>query len=102
MVNRQERFALLSRFKKLCKDHGYLVPPINMNVEQWSADALIESYGLAQCYDLLDYFFSINTSPTWNKFAQSAGRLIESRQSLSEDIEFRLAMRKRAEAWLQG
>jgi hypothetical protein len=100
MVDRKERFALLSRYKKLCKDSGRPVPQMNMNIDQWSADALIESYGLAGCYDLLAYYFSISPYPTWDKFARSAGDLLESRKAKEQDDAFRLEMRERAKAWL--
>ena len=100
MVDRKDRFALLSRFKKLCKDNGRPIPQINMNVDQWAADALIQSYGLPQCYDIMDYYFSITLSPSWSKFANNAGRLLESQQIKKEDDEFRRIMRAKVEVWL--
>jgi hypothetical protein len=100
MADRKDRFALISRFKKLCGQHGYQVPQINMNTEQWAADSLIESYSLPLCYELVEYYFSVSGSPSWNKFAQGAGRMLESKQALEADKAFRLEMRQKAQRWL--
>ena len=57
MAERKDRMALLSRYAKLHTKHYEERVTLNLNVEQWAADALIESYGLPECYDLLEYYF---------------------------------------------
>lgn len=100
MAERKERFALITRYKKLCATYGYPVPHINMNVEQWSSDALVESYGLSECYNLLDYYFEINKNPNWSRFTYVAGDLLESKAARDEDIAHRARMREKGKAWL--
>ena len=69
MADRKDRMALLSRYSKLHTARYEQKPSLNLNVEQWAADALIESYGISDCYDLLEYYFSIAQEPNWNYFA---------------------------------
>ena len=75
-------------------------PVLNLNVEQWAADALIESYGLQQCYDLLEYYFSVAQTPSWKYFANYADNIIMSREQIKRDQEERSERRKRAREWL--
>jgi hypothetical protein len=100
MVDRKDRFALLGRFERLCKEHGYPKPMLNKNVEQWAADALLESYGLQECYDLLAYYFKINPRPTWKKFSYGAGDLREAKIAKEQDDAFRAEMREKVKEWL--
>jgi len=54
MAERKDRMALLSRYSKLHTVKYGQKPSLNLNVEQWAADALVESYGMPKCYDLLE------------------------------------------------
>lgn len=72
MAQRKDRMALLSRFNKLYLQRYEQKSNMNLNVEQWSADGLVESYGISECYDLLDYYFSVAEFPTWNYFSYNA------------------------------
>jgi hypothetical protein len=75
-------------------------PLLNLNVEQWAADALIESYGIQKCYDLLEYYFDVAQTPTWKYFANYADSIIMSREQLKKDEEERQQRRKMAREWL--
>ena len=55
MADRKDRMALLSRYNKFHLQRYEQKSNLNLNVEQWAADALVESYGLQACYDLLEY-----------------------------------------------
>lgn len=100
MAERKDRMALLSRYSK----HHILKyeqkPSLNLNVEQWAADALIESYGLPACYDLLEYYFSVAQSPSWKYFANYADAIIEKREQLNQDTKERQERREMARKWL--
>jgi len=73
---------------------------MNLNVDQWSADALIESYGISQCYDILEYYFSIAQEPTWNYFAYNAEKIINGKLEVEKDNEERKERRRLAKEWL--
>ena len=62
---------------------------MNLNVEQWSSDALIESYGISQCYDILEYYFSNNTE-----------KIINGKNEVEQDKKDRQERRKLAREWL--
>ena len=64
MADRKDRMALLSRYNKLHLQRYEQKSNLNLNVEQWASDALVESYGLKDCYDLLDYYFSVAQEPS--------------------------------------
>ena len=73
---------------------------LNLNVEQWAADALVESYGLPACYELLSYYFEIAQNPSWNFFAYNAQDIVIGRMELEKDIKERTERRKLARKWL--
>lgn len=100
MAERKDRMALLSRYAKLHTKHYEQRVTLNLNVEQWAADALIESYTLPYCYDLLEYYFNVAQSPNWKYFANYADKIIDAREDYNQDLKERAERRKRAKEWL--
>jgi hypothetical protein len=100
MTDKQKRLALLSRFDKHYKFKLGQKPQYNKWIEQWSADALIESYGLDQCYELLEYYFEITQNPTWNHFAYISHDILERIQEQEKDLKDRHERRQKAKEWL--
>ena len=100
MAERKDRMALLSRYSKLHTAKYEQKPSLNLNVEQWSADALVESYGISACYDLLEYYFSIAQEPSWNYFAYNAEKILNGKLDVEQDIKERTERRKLARRWL--
>lgn len=100
MPDRKDRMALLSRYSKLHTAKYGQKPQLNLNVEQWSADALIESYGIQSCYDLLQYYFDVAQSPTWKYFANYAHEIIERREQYKQDLIERQQRKQLAKKWL--
>jgi hypothetical protein len=92
--------ALLSRYNKLYLQRYEKKSNINLNVEQWASDALVESYGISACYDLLDYYFSIAQDPTWNFFAYNAEKILNGKLDKEQDDKERSERRARAKEWL--
>jgi hypothetical protein len=100
MAERKDRMALLSRYSKLHTAKYQQKPSLNLNVEQWASDALIESYGVSGCYDLLEYYFSIAQEPNWNYFAYNAEKIISGKKDFEQDNLERIERRKLARRWL--
>ena len=100
MAERKDRMALLSRYSKFHTAKYEQKPSLNLNVEQWAADALIESYGMPQCYNLLEYYFSIAQSPSWNYFSYNAEKILQAKLEKEKDLEEREQRRKKAKEWL--
>jgi hypothetical protein len=100
MAERKDRMALLSRYSKHHTAKYEQKPSLNLNVEQWASDALVESYGIGECYDLLDYYFSVAQSPSWNYFAYNAEKILQARKDKKRDDEERIERRKMAKEWL--
>ena len=100
MADRKDRMALLSRYNKLYLQRYEQKSNLNLNVEQWASDALVESYGLPACYDLLDYYFSIAQDPTWNFFAYNAEKILNGKLDKEQDDKERSERRARAKEWL--
>jgi hypothetical protein len=100
MADRKSRFAVLSRYEKHCKISG--LPQINMNKynEQWAADALLESFSMEDIYGAMEYYFAINSNPTWKGFANNVDRLLQSKAAREEDDRLRAERRKQAKEWL--
>jgi hypothetical protein len=100
MADRKDRMALLSRFNKLYTQKYERKSNMNLNVEQWASDALVESYGISACYDLLDYYFSVAQDPSWNYFAYNAEKILNGKIEVEEDIKQRKELRAKAKEWL--
>jgi hypothetical protein len=100
MADRKDRMALLSRYNKLHLQRYEQKSNLNLNVEQWAADALVESYGLNSCYDLLEYYFNIAQSPNWNFFAYNAQEILNARMAIEQDLKEREVRRQLARKWL--
>jgi hypothetical protein len=100
MAERKDRMALLSRYSKLHTARYEQKPSLNLNVEQWASDALVESYGISKCYDLLDYYFSIAQEPSWNYFTYNAEKILNGKLEVEQDIQDRLERRQLARKWL--
>ncbi len=100
MAERKDRMALLSRYNKMHLQRYEAKSNMNLNVEQWAADALVESYGIGVCYDLLDYYFNISLSPTWSYFAYNTQKILEAKLEVEQDIKDREERRKLARRWI--
>ena len=100
MAERKDRMALLSRYSKLHTAKYEQKPSLNLNVEQWSADSLIQSYGISACYDLLEYYFSIAQEPSWNYFAYNAEKILNGKLEVEQDIKERKERRELARKWI--
>jgi len=100
VISKQEKFALLTKFRKRLKDRG-LDDTMNMHVEQWVADSLIQSYTLQGCYDLIEYYFVVSASPTWKWFAYNANKIYSAKKLKEEDDRVRAIMREQAKEWLK-
>jgi len=100
MADRKDRMALLSRFNKLYLQRYEQKSNMNLNVEQWAADALVESYGVLECYDVLEYYFSIAQEPSWNYFAYNTEKIINGKAEAEQDKKDRAERRQMAKEWL--
>jgi len=100
VAERKDRMALLSRYNKLHLQRYEQKSNLNLNVEQWASDALVESYGLPDCYNLLDYYFSIAQDPTWNYFAYNAEKILNGKLDKEQDDKERIERRAKAREWL--
>jgi hypothetical protein len=100
VAERKDRMALLSRYNKLYLQRYEQKSNLNLNVEQWASDALVESYGLPDCYNLLDYYFSIAQDPTWNYFAYNAEKILNGKLDKEQDDKERIERRAKAKEWL--
>jgi hypothetical protein len=102
VADRKERFAVLSRYEKHCKENGLSAPNLNKYNEQWASDALLESFPMGEIYDAMKYYFAISPNPTWRGFANNMHRLIESKVAKEEDDRLRAERRAMAKEWLSG
>lgn len=100
MAERKDRMALLSRYSKFHTAKYEQKPSLNLNVEQWAADALIESYGIGACYDILEYYFSIAQSPSWNYFSYNTEKIFQAKLDKEKDDKEREERRRMAKEWL--
>lgn len=100
MAERKDRMALLSRYSKFHTLRYEQKPSLNLNVEQWAADALVESYGISKCYDLIEYYFNVSSNPSWNFFAYNTEKILQAKLDKEKDDAEREQRRRLAKEWL--
>jgi len=100
MAERKDRMALLSRYGKYHTARYEQKPSLNLNVEQWASDALVESYGLQGCYDILEYYFRVSSTPNWSYFAYNAEKILQAQRDKVQDEIDRAERRQLARKWL--
>jgi hypothetical protein len=100
VADKKDRFALISRYKKLIKEKTQKDENINIHAQQWAADSLIESYGVEKCYDLIEYYVKVSASPTWKWFVNNADKVYDSKRLKEEDDATRVLLREQAREWL--
>lgn len=101
MAELKERMILLSAYdKQYALKYDKKPPQYNKWAEQWAADALIESYGLSKCCELLEYYFSVAENPTWTFFSYNAEKILSGKLDVEQDIRERQERRKKAREWL--
>jgi hypothetical protein len=100
MADRKDRMALLSRYNKYHLQRYEQKSNLNLNVEQWAADALLESYGLSGCYDILEYYFKVSSNPSWSFFAYNAEKILQAKSDKEKDDKERAERREMARKWL--
>ena len=99
MTNKQQKYALLTRFRKRLREKG-LDDSMNVYVEQHAADALIQSYTLQGCYDLIEYYFAVSSNPSWKWFAYNAEKVNKAKKEKENDDSTRALLRRQAKDWL--
>lgn len=99
MAEQRYRFALITRFIKLSKEKEVNIA-INKYAEQYTADALLESYDVSTCYEMIEYYCSITETPDWKWFARNADKIYKNLTAKKEDDRIRSLMRKKAKEWL--
>lgn len=100
MAERKDQMALLSKFEKYYKFKYDVKPNLNRWAEAWAADAIIESYGIHKCYEMLEYYFDVYPNPTWKHFAGYIDNMIDSKTRHEQDNLQRKELRQKAKEWL--
>jgi hypothetical protein len=100
VATKQQRFAIISRFKKLLKENNIVHPEINLYSQQWAVDDLIESYGISKLYSLLEYYFFVSESPNWKYFINSVEKINAAKTLKEQDDTIRAKLRQQAREWL--
>ncbi len=101
MADRKSRYALITRFKKLASEKDIKLN-INIHVEQWASQSLIDSYGLDVCYDMVDYYFEVSETPDWKWFTNHADKVFKNLTIRTEDARIRSVLRNQAKKWLEN
>jgi hypothetical protein len=100
MAARKDRMALLGTYSSQhLKKYG-AKPILNLNTEQWAADAVIESFGLDLSLRLVYYYFEVAQTHTWTFYAYNAEKLLQAMDEKAKDQKERAERREMAKRWL--
>jgi hypothetical protein len=75
-------------------------PILNLNTEQWAADAVIESFGLDLSMRLVYYYFEVAQTHSWTFYAYNAEKLLKAMDDKAKDDKERAERREMARRWL--
>ena len=100
MAERKDRMALLGTYSSQhLKKYG-AKPILNLNTEQWAADAVIESFGLDLSMKLVYYYFEVAQTHSWTFYAYNAEKLLKAMDDKVKDELERAERREMAKRWL--
>lgn len=100
MPQRKDRMALLGTYSSQhLKKYG-AKPILNLNTEQWAADAVIESFGLDLSMRLVYYYFEVAQTHSWSFYAYNAEKLLKAMDDKVKDERERAERREMAKRWL--
>jgi hypothetical protein len=100
MAERKDRMALLGTYSSQhLKKYG-AKPLLNLNTEQWAADAIIESFGLDLSMRLVYYYFEVAQNHSWTFYAYNAEKLLQAMNNKAKDDIERAERREMARRWL--
>lgn len=95
----QQIHIFISEFEKNLKEKGN-EDKLNRYTEQHAAKALIDSYTLEGCYELMEYYFKVSLTPSWVWFKNNADKIYKAKHIRDEDYRVRSFMRQQARDWL--
>jgi hypothetical protein len=75
-------------------------PILNLNTEQWAADAVIDSFGLDLSMRLVYYYFEVAQTHSWTFYAYNAEKLLKAMDDKAKDDKERAERREMARRWL--
>lgn len=96
----QYKHILIGEFQRHLKLKG-LDHKLNKYAEQYAAQALIDSYTLEGCYELMEYYFDVSLTPSWVWFKNNADKIYKAKHIRDEDYRVRSFMRQQARDWLR-
>jgi len=100
MAARKDRMALLGTYSSQhLKKYG-AKPILNLNTEQWAADAVIESFGLDLSMRLVYYYFEVAQTHSWTFYAYNAEKLLKAMDDKAKDDKERAERREMGKRWL--
>jgi hypothetical protein len=95
MAERKFRYALLGYFDKAYLKRTGKRHILNKYKAEWAADAMVESYGIDLCKQLVDRYMTIAEVPTWNWFVGNSEKILKNWQDEQEDQEQRQRNREK-------
>jgi hypothetical protein len=100
MAARKDRMALLGTYSSQHLKRYGAKPILNLNTEQWAADAVIESFGLDLSMRLVYYYFEVAQTHSWTFYAYNAEKLLKAMDDKAKDDKERAERREMARRWL--
>jgi hypothetical protein len=97
----QKGKTVMDYFSTVYEDRHGSKPLINRNTAKWAARDVVESFGLDECKDAIDWYFRVKEgSHDWGWYANNVEKLIAARKAKEEDDIARRVAREKARAWL--
>ena len=100
MAERKDRMALLGTYSSQHTKKYGVKPVLNLNTEQWAADAIIESFGLDLSMKLVYYYFKVAQKHSWTFYAYNAEKILQAMEEQERDKKEREERREMAKRWL--
>jgi hypothetical protein len=95
-------FGFLKKFKDKIDKEFIEYEPINFYTEKWAVQELIDSYGLPRLYILMDYYFKVVETPSWNHFLKNIAKINKAKKIKDEDLSLRHKLKRQSKKWLNS
>lgn len=92
--------ALVKQFEGKLKNKFIEDYQINAYTEKLKAYELIDSFGVSQVKDMIDYYFHVQQNPSWEHFLKNSNKIRRSMLERTRDKQTRKILAEQGREWL--
>lgn len=96
----QQGVAMIKKFQGKLKAKFVEDYQINILTEKFKAYELVDSFGVDQVKQMIDYYFYVQQNPSWAHFVKNSSKVRKAMFDQIRDMETRKELAKQSREWL--